>query len=58
MTASWWRPVLDDGFRCVVAVPAALSRGGSAALTLFLEDMELIGPDRRLTAASRKRISR
>lgn len=42
---SWWRPVLDDGFRCVVAVPAALARGGGAVLTLYLEDAGAAGPE-------------
>ncbi|RMI04967.1 ANTAR domain-containing protein [Cellulomonas triticagri] len=42
----WWRPTLDAGFRCVVAVPAALARGGGhAALTLYLEDAGTCGPE-------------
>jgi hypothetical protein len=41
----WRRGALAAGFRCVVALPASLTRGGAAALTLYLDDPGACGPE-------------
>lgn len=41
----WGPDVLARGFRCVVAVPAPLPRGGCAVLTLYLDDAGACGPE-------------
>lgn len=41
----WRRATLAEGFRCVVALPAPLARGGVAALSLYLDDPGACGTD-------------
>ncbi|WP_454048628.1 ANTAR domain-containing protein [Cellulomonas sp. Marseille-Q8402] len=41
----WRRATLDEGFRCVAALPAPLARGGVTALSLYLDDPGACGPE-------------
>ncbi|GIG34998.1 ANTAR domain-containing protein [Cellulomonas pakistanensis] len=41
----WHRRALTAGFRCLVGLPAPLARGGTAALTLYLDDAGACDPE-------------
>ena len=44
-TGPWRAAALRAGFRCVLAVPAPLTRGGAAALTLYLDEPGSCDPE-------------